>query len=903
MPAFDPVRDAVLNSPIAQQSDGSRRQSFSHPSPSPTSTHSPDAFGPRRATDLSVLLNASIARPSSPLAPPPPPPLPLAIPSSHIRPSSLAHILHSNANEHRSSPPPDRLSRVPALQRLGSSSSSSSGGVQPLPASFPPPFHPTISPQVRPLSSLPQLRTRTPTSPDVLFTPISERGGLFTPGVERASSGGYFSPSIDHRGSGPLFTPIIDQRSGGLFTPTVEQRAGVPHTPGIDQRGVGALFTPVDLQRPFTFSHPPSPTNTRPRTQSGSQSRPTSSHRERPTSSHRERPASSHRERPTSSHRERFPPTSPTMPPPPPPHTGRIPSTPSPALVPLSRLPTTPSPVLPTTPIPHHRPAHFPVSTIPTRGPSPPRHASPPSLKQSLHSPDLVKMPARPPSSGLALPTPPVTAASVTPVTPAPAQPRPATSRPTSSSGPLPPPAVPPQPVHHKPAPPTPVSASPPPSDMPPAPTRKRARHSPSPPPARSRPPPRLPASLPPRPQSPPPPPKPDPTKKTLPYNPRRRTPAGSVLIPLSPDEIAMYRAQLGQGTLRLAKRKRPMDEMELEEQNLGEDAPRVKRSRDAGLVVEHYNARPNVGVEQRRDSPIIGLRNFNNWIKSVLITRFAQPALQASAVVSAPGRGGGGLRGKVLDLGCGKGGDLSKWAKSKVKEYAGLDIAAISVDQARSRHGSLRPPRSDAIFAALDCYVYPLTRALPPARLAMPFDVVSMQFCMHYAFESLAKARRMLENASTWLRPGGVMVGTIPNAEQLLERLDALPADTEELMFGNEVYHIKFDDRENRPIYGHRYSFFLKDAVEDVPEYVVHWESFVQLAAEYHLHPIYKKEFHDVFQEFQDHEEFKPLLQRMKVVDINGETEMDEDQWEAATTDRAVARVDIYIAFAMEKR
>jgi len=168
------------------------------------------------------------------------------------------------------------------------------------------------------------------------------------------------------------------------------------------------------------------------------------------------------------------------------------------------------------------------------------------------------------------------------------------------------------------------------------------------------------------------------------------------------------------------------------------------------------------------------------------------------------------------------------------------------------------------------------------------------MQFCMHYAFESVAKVRCMLTNVTRWLRPGGVFVGTVPNAEQLLTRLDQIPADAPELSFGNSVYSIKFESRESRPLYGHRYSFFLQDAVEDVPEYVVHWDHFVQLAAEYGLHPTYKKEFHDVFEEFQEHSEFKPLLQRMNVVDSNGETEMDEGQWEAA---------NIYVAFAMEKR
>jgi hypothetical protein len=57
------------------------------------------------------------------------------------------------------------------------------------------------------------------------------------------------------------------------------------------------------------------------------------------------------------------------------------------------------------------------------------------------------------------------------------------------------------------------------------------------------------------------------------------------------------------------------------------------------------------------------------------------------------------------------------------------------------------------------------------------------------------------------------------------------------------------------------------------------------RLAAQYDLYPTYRKEFHELFEEFHEHPEFKPLLQRMNVVDANGETEMDEDQWEAAST------------------
>lgn len=59
---------------------------------------------------------------------------------------------------------------------------------------------------------------------------------------------------------------------------------------------------------------------------------------------------------------------------------------------------------------------------------------------------------------------------------------------------------------------------------------------------------------------------------------------------------------------------------------------------------------------------------------------------------------------------------------------------------------------------------------------------------------------------------------------------------------------------------------------------------SFTRLALEYKLKVIYKAEFHEVYAEHCEHPEFSPLLQRMKVIDAKGESQMDEDQWEAAS-------------------
>lgn len=442
-----------------------------------------------------------------------------------------------------------------------------------------------------------------------------------------------------------------------------------------------------------------------------------------------------------------------------------------------------------------------------------------------------------------------------------------------------------------------------------------RPHHDPAPMQSQSRMPPPPPPAAPSRTVSPkvsplmrhsrPPSPKRPPAPKTLPYAPKHRiTPPTSVLEPLTKQDIEFFNNL--RGSHRLVK-KRKRIEVDFEEHE--DEESRRKRSKDVGLIAGHYNARPDVGPKQRLQSPIIGLKAFNNWIKAVLIGKFAHRALDESPW--AGGRHGRGRGGKVLDLGCGKGGDLTKWAKAHVAEYVGIDIAAVSIDQARSRHAGMHnASRFPAFFAALDCYAHPISDVLPPHILAPPpgrpserpndgpevFDVVSMQFCMHYAFESEEKARTMLDNVSRYLRRGGVFIGTIPNAEWMLKRLLSLPPDAPP-RFGNSVYTIEFDDRrpkEERPLFGDRYSFFLTDAVENVPEYVVVWEHFLRLAGEYGLRPVYKREFHQVFQEHKEHPEFGPLMVRMKVMDSNGESHMDEDQWEAA---------NIYIAFAFEKR
>ncbi|KAF8298349.1 guanine-N(7)-methyltransferase, partial [Clavulina sp. PMI_390] len=323
---------------------------------------------------------------------------------------------------------------------------------------------------------------------------------------------------------------------------------------------------------------------------------------------------------------------------------------------------------------------------------------------------------------------------------------------------------------------------------------------------------------------------------------------------------------------------------------------------RNEVVVAQHYNARPEVGKAAREHSPIIGLKSFNNWIKAVLIAKFARPTIRETNTHPEEVEFVGSKKrprfiARVLDLGCGKGGDLGKWAKSDIVGYMGVDIADVSLDQARERWAGQRRKAFDAEFFAMDCYSRPLEDRLPPGALRPPFDVVSQQFCMHYAFESEEKARMMLRNTTMFLRPGGVFIGTTPNAKPLLRKLKKIP-EGDELSFGNAVYTIRFESRQppidahGQSTFGHKYWFYLADAV-DAPEYLVRWDAFVSLAAEYGLELIYKEDFHTIYEREQEPTEFRQLLTSMKVVDSRGESALDQDQWDAA---------NLYIGFAFKK-
>ncbi|RKP13181.1 mRNA capping enzyme-domain-containing protein, partial [Piptocephalis cylindrospora] len=85
-------------------------------------------------------------------------------------------------------------------------------------------------------------------------------------------------------------------------------------------------------------------------------------------------------------------------------------------------------------------------------------------------------------------------------------------------------------------------------------------------------------------------------------------------------------------------------------------------------------------------------------------------------------------------------------------------------------------------------------------------------------------------------------------------------------LEFGNGILRIRFDQRDSFPTFGHRYHFALEDAIDDCPEYLVHFPTLTSMALEYGLRLLYVQPFPNVYGELKMAPPFRDLLYRMRV-------------------------------------
>lgn len=226
-----------------------------------------------------------------------------------------------------------------------------------------------------------------------------------------------------------------------------------------------------------------------------------------------------------------------------------------------------------------------------------------------------------------------------------------------------------------------------------------------------------------------------------------------------------------------------------------------------ASTAEEHYDARA-CGAKQKQGDRS-ELQQFHNAAKRALLAEFATGSQ------------------RLLDLACGRGGDIHKWRSQGIPHVTGLDISSKSIDEARDRLRA-SAPSANYHFEQTDlrkgCW-----------QGDAPFDVVTCMFALHFFFESESAAHALLKCAAANLKPGGVFLGIVPDGLQVNELIRYGP-------FDNGVLRVQALWQGKPACFGSAYTCSIAGTVTEgsqVPEYLVYASVLQRLASLYGFEPV----------------------------------------------------------------
>lgn len=349
--------------------------------------------------------------------------------------------------------------------------------------------------------------------------------------------------------------------------------------------------------------------------------------------------------------------------------------------------------------------------------------------------------------------------------------------------------------------------------------------------------------------------------------------------------------------------------------------------------------------LDTRADSYLYHMRAFNGWVKATQIQ-------ELDPVVTIRGKSQGKTPLRILDLACGKGGDLNKWSLHNrgIKSYVGIDVARGSLKDAAIRAREMRKKNklSQAIFTVADLGADVPGRKKSPNHRHMQklltwsledeaeyesappefktiegggisekdrFDVVSIQFAIHYMMSTRKRARRFFHTVSELLEVGGNLICTTIDARVVIDHLLNLGLDyhfnsDEEPEFSEAIVEagagackIKFKpeivktivtstsdgSKAEDDLFGLQYTFTLVEGSDhaagvgdavNLPEWLTPLPVLEALAHEAGLELVYAQNFHEFYEARKDPSSNPAAhlaLYNMKVLNRDGSISADE--------------------------
>lgn len=254
---------------------------------------------------------------------------------------------------------------------------------------------------------------------------------------------------------------------------------------------------------------------------------------------------------------------------------------------------------------------------------------------------------------------------------------------------------------------------------------------------------------------------------------------------------------------------------------------------------------------DSRDRSSTIHLQRFHNYVKRNVMLK------PAGRFVTT------GNPCNVLDLACGKGGDLQKWCDIRANIVVGVDISKDNLENVhngacqRYRELSHRYKPTVHWFQADSSRLISETLSENPEYQRLwnldktpnfgsnKFPIVSLQFALHYFFGHQSNLTGLLQNVSDNLQVGGLFIGTCLDGRRLSSKLRGKKHIQGEqdgrLLWKIESHHDNSDFPDDESCLNREVQVFMSSIGKPHQEYLVNFDYLRKIVAKppYYLEPL----------------------------------------------------------------
>ncbi|XP_057979509.1 mRNA cap guanine-N7 methyltransferase 2 isoform X2 [Malania oleifera] len=195
-----------------------------------------------------------------------------------------------------------------------------------------------------------------------------------------------------------------------------------------------------------------------------------------------------------------------------------------------------------------------------------------------------------------------------------------------------------------------------------------------------------------------------------------------------------------------------------------------------------------------------------------------------------------------VCDLYCGGGADAEKWDEAQIGHYIGIDAASSGISEVRGVWESQRKTYTAEFFEVDPCMENIELHLQDKGNVA---DVVCCLQHLQLCFETEERARKLLHNVSSLLKPGGYFFGITPdsstiwakyqkNVEAYHNKSSSMKPNIVPNCIRSESYVITFEVEEEKfPLFGKKYQLKFASDISAEVHCLVHFPSLIRLARE----------------------------------------------------------------------